>query len=85
MGHREIATTQIYGQIVDTKKIDAVNRLPVLGIPAGRSSVMSALDAEGLKIASALRLEADGTGRYLVDGRSYTAVELVLEVQNDKQ
>lgn len=85
LGHREIATTQIYGQIVDTKKIDAVNRLPVLGLPAGRSSVISALDAEGLKIASALRLEADGTGRYLLDGRSYTAVELVLEVQNDKQ
>ena len=33
LGHRGIKTTQIYGQIIDQKKLDAVRALPVLSVP----------------------------------------------------
>jgi len=30
LGHKDIATTQVYAKIIDQKKIDAVNKLPIL-------------------------------------------------------
>jgi integrase len=32
LGHREIQTTQIYGRIIDSKKLDAIQALPMLSL-----------------------------------------------------
>lgn len=96
LGHREIRTTQIYGQIIDSRKLDAVQALPSLkritaaGIaptaaqklepPTGRSPVVQALEAEGEKIAKALRLQRNNAGRYEFAGQEYSAAELAIEV-----
>ncbi|WP_041467352.1 tyrosine-type recombinase/integrase [Chlorobium phaeobacteroides] len=98
LGHREIKTTQIYGRIVDSKKLDAVQALPVLqgaigngaataGIQqtgllpsVGKSPVVQALEAEGERVARALKLQRNGSGRYEFGGREYTAAELAIEV-----
>jgi len=86
LGHREIATTQVYSHIIDSKKVDAVNQLPVLtdrieaqSSPAAKGGIQRALEAEGEKIARALRLQQDGHGRYLFEGKAFTAAELAIE------
>lgn len=122
LGHREIGTTQVYSHIIDAKKVDAVNQLPVLpdrieanhlpggaekdlfsGVtkslchssgsdrieaqasPAAKGSIQRALEAEGEKIAKALRLPQDGQGRYLFEGKAFTAAELALEASQGEQ
>jgi len=35
MGHRKIGTTLVYAQVLDEKKKDAVERLPMLGLVEG--------------------------------------------------
>ena len=88
LGHREIGTTQVYSHIIDSEKIDAVNQLPVLPerveaetfpTPAATGSIQKALAAEGEKIAKALRLPRDRKGRYLFEGKAFTAAELAIE------
>jgi hypothetical protein len=94
LGHREIATTQVYSHIVDSKKVDAVNQLPVLPdriegrtLPSStaKGSIQRALEAEGEKIARALRLQQDGQGRYLFEGKAFTAAELAIEASQGEQ
>ena len=88
LGHTEIKTTQIYGQIIDSKKVDAVNQLPVLPVQdevralpasAGKGGLLRALEAEGNRIAKALKLPQDRQGRYVFEGNAYTASELAIE------
>lgn len=94
LGHREIGTTQVYSHIVDSKKVDAVNQLPVLPDrieartsppPAATGSIQKALAAEGEKIAKALRLPQDGQGRYVFEGKAFTAAELAIEASQGEQ
>ncbi|NTV19567.1 MAG: site-specific integrase [Bacteroidales bacterium] len=98
LGHREIQTTQIYGRIVDSKKLDAVQALPVLqgiegnwSLPviiqqsrflhaAEKSAVVQALESEGERVARALKLQRNSSGKYEFSDREYTAVELAIEV-----
>jgi integrase len=99
LGHSEISTTQIYGQIVDKKKIDTVQSLPLLNaLPehkaaptiiqqdceSGKSILLKSLEAEGVRVARALRLPQNATGRYEFNGNEYTASELAIEVSGGK-
>lgn len=99
LGHSEISMTQIYGQIVDRKKIDTIQALPLLqalpenkAIPAvirqgaemEKSPVLQALETEGERVARALGLQSNDAGRYEFEGKEYTAVELAMEVSGGK-
>jgi len=88
LGHTDIGTTQRYIRLVDTKRLEAVQALPAVlqstaALPAasgGDNAVMRALEAKGQKVARALGLQADRSGRFEIEGRSYTAAELAIEV-----
>ena len=47
-------------------------------------SIAAALEAEGEAIAKALRLKKNPAGRYLFDGREYSAKELAIAVSKDE-
>lgn len=90
LGHTDIGTTQRYIRLVDTKRLDAVQALPsvlqsfpALPPTAGteKSTLSQALEAKGQKVAKALSLPQGDDGRYLFDGRRYTAAELAIEIQ----
>jgi len=55
---------------------------PVIAPKAG--SIAAALEAEGEAIAKALRLKKNPAGRYLFDGREYSAKELAIAVSKDE-
>ncbi|MEI6848161.1 MAG: site-specific integrase, partial [Chlorobiaceae bacterium] len=106
LGHRDIATTQKYSRLIDTKRVAEVQRLPVLSaqpqpvetvplmieakheekmqqepvLASQAGSIAEALQVKGEKIASALSLQRNGEGKYLFNGKEYSAVELALQV-----
>ena len=55
---------------------------PVIAPKAG--SIAAALEAEGETIAKALRLKKNPAGRYIFDGREYSAKELAIAVSRDE-
>ncbi len=95
LGHTDIGTTQRYIRLVDSKRLEAVQALPSVlqsfpvdqavfpALPSctEKSSLLQALEAKGQKVAKALSLPQGDDGRYLFDGRSFTAAELAMEVQ----
>ena len=47
-------------------------------------SIAAALEAEGESVAKALRLKKSPSGRYMFDGREYSAKELAIAVSKDE-
>jgi integrase len=88
LGHTNISTTQRYIELIGINKQAAVQRIrplpvqPVVLKPSRSNTILEALQEKGQKVASALGLQPDKTGQYLFDGRSYTAVELAIEVSS---
>jgi integrase len=113
LGHRGIKTTQIYGQIIDQKKLDAVRSLPVISfsekpykqlntrpspnagdqikpsetvpeeVQMSKNSISRALQAEGERVAKALKLQKNEQGLFAFEGRHYTAIELALDISGE--
>ncbi len=90
LGHTDIGTTQRYIRLVDSKRLEAIQSLPsvlqsfpALPPAAGttKNALSQALEAKGQKVAKALSLPLGDDGRYLFDGKSFTAAELAIEIQ----
>ncbi len=67
--------------IVSTQE-QTIHPEPVIAPKAG--SIAAALEAEGEAIARALRLKKNPAGRYIFDGREYSAKELAIAVSRDE-
>jgi integrase len=78
LGHSAIGVTQVYAQIIDAKKVDAVNALPCLSTaePSQLEQTQS-VESKGDQIAQGLRLNKNEDGFYVLpDGSSVTAAML---------
>ncbi len=99
LGHREIKTTQIYAQISDPKKLQAVQKIPLLSPQteqskliepekphaAAKSTITQTLTTKGETIANALGLKKNQQGHYEFEGKQYSPIDLVLEVADNRK
>jgi len=76
---QEVAISQV---MTLSKPEQILQPEPVIAPKAG--SIAAALEAEGEAIAKALRLKKNPAGRYLFDGREYSAKELAIAVSKDE-